>query len=93
MENIDLPDDLSNNIADKCKGNLRRALLMFEAAKIQKYPFVSGQQVVNTDWEAFIGDIAGIMVDEQSPSRLLVVRGKLYELISHCIPPDVVLKV
>jgi replication factor C subunit 3/5 len=65
---------------------------MFEAAKIQQYPFVTGQDVVNTDWEAFISDVAGIMVDEQSPSRLLVVRGKLYELISHCIPADVVLK-
>jgi replication factor C subunit 3/5 len=93
MEQINLPDEFSNQIATKCKGNLRRGLLMFEAAKIQQYPFVTGQQVVNTDWEAFIGDVATIMVDEQSPSRLLVVRGKLYELISHCIPPDVVLKV
>ncbi|KAL3895565.1 MAG: hypothetical protein SGCHY_004626 [Lobulomycetales sp.] len=92
MESINLPDAFARQIAGSCKGNLRRGLLMLEAAKIQQYPFIEGQQVVKTDWEAFVGDIATIMVDEQSPARLLAVRGKLYELLSHCIPADVVLK-
>lgn len=26
-------------------------------------------------------------------SRLLEVRGRLYELLTHCIPPDVIMKV
>lgn len=32
------------------------------------------------------------MIQEQSPARLLQVRAKLYELIAHCIPADVILK-
>lgn len=31
-------------------------------------------------------------MDEQSPPRLLEVRGRLYELITHCIPPGVIIK-
>lgn len=48
---------------------------------------------MNTDWEAFIASVADAMVEEQSPARLLLVRGKLYELLAHCIPADVILKV
>ena len=45
-----------------------------------------------TDWEAFIKDLARTIVTEQTPKRLLEVRGKLYELLTHCISPDVILK-
>ena len=31
-------------------------------------------------------------MDEQSPPRLLEVRGRLYELITHCIPAGVIIK-
>ena len=34
-----------------------------------------------------------MIVQEQSPQRVMDVRAKLYELLSHCIPPTVVLKV
>ena len=34
-----------------------------------------------------------MIVQEQTPKRVMDVRGKLYELLSHCIPPHVVLKV
>ena len=34
-----------------------------------------------------------MIVQEQSPARVMEVRAKLYELLSHCIPPSVVLKV
>ncbi|KAJ1554073.1 hypothetical protein HK405_006094 [Cladochytrium tenue] len=32
------------------------------------------------------------MVQEQSPKRLLDVRGRFYELLTHCIAPDTVIK-
>lgn len=93
QESITLPDSFAELIAKNCNGNLRKALLTFEAAKIQNYPFTPNQECVITDWEAFIGDIAAVMIEEQSPQRLLLVRGKLYELLSRCIPADVLLKV
>ena len=32
------------------------------------------------------------MLSEQSPKRLYLVRGKLYELLASCVPPEVVLR-
>ena len=32
-------------------------------------------------------------MSEQTPAKVMEVRGKFYELLSHCIPPTVILKV
>ena len=44
------------------------------------------------DWEALIGQIAKEIVDEHTPARILQVRAKLYDLLTHCIPPTTILK-
>lgn len=45
------------------------------------------------DWEALISVIADEIMAERSPQRILQVRARLYDLLTHCIPPTVVLKV
>ena len=45
------------------------------------------------DWEALIGEIAKDIMEEHSPARILQVRAKMYDLLSHCIPPTTILKV
>jgi replication factor C subunit 3/5 len=45
------------------------------------------------DWEALIEVIAKEIVDERSPARILQVRAKLYDLLTHCIPATTILKV
>ena len=45
------------------------------------------------DWEALIAQIADDIMSEHTPARILHVRAKLYDLLSHCIPPTTVLKV
>jgi len=45
------------------------------------------------DWEALIDVIAKEIVEERSPARILQVRAKLYDLLTHCIPATTVLKV
>ena len=45
------------------------------------------------DWESLIGQIADEIMAEHSPARILQVRAKLYDLLSHCIPPTTILKV
>ncbi len=45
------------------------------------------------DWEALIAQIADEIMAEHTPARILQVRAKLYDLLSHCIPPTTVLKV
>ena len=37
-------------------------------------------------------EIAGLVLKEQSPKRLFEVRGKLYELLVNCIPPELILR-
>lgn len=44
------------------------------------------------DWEALVAQIADEIMAEHTPARLLQVRAKLYDLLSHCIPPTTVLK-
>ena len=44
------------------------------------------------DWEALIQDVAEQIVAERSPARILQVRSKLYDLLSHCIPPTTILR-
>ncbi|PVD34531.1 hypothetical protein C0Q70_05806 [Pomacea canaliculata] len=91
-EGLNLPSELAKRIAEKSQGNLRRAILMCEACRVQQYPFSADQQVSDPDWELFLRETATMIVQEQSPRRLLEVRGRLYELLTHCIPPDVVMR-
>lgn len=45
------------------------------------------------DWEALIEVIAKDIIAERSPARILAVRAKLYDLLTHCIPATTILKV
>lgn len=57
-----------------------------------QYPFDPKGEVKQADWERFIDNIASECVKEQSPRKLGEVRSKLYELLAHCIPPDMILE-
>jgi len=91
-EGLDIPIELANRIAEKSNRNLRRALLMCEACKVQQYPFSPTQAIAETDWLLYVKETANLITEEQSPKRLLEVRSRLYELLCHCIPPDVIFK-
>lgn len=91
-EGLNLPSELANKIAIRSNRNLRRALLMCEACRVQKYPFSSDQDVSEPDWELFVRETASMIVQEQSPKRLLEVRSRLYELLTHCIPAGIIMK-
>ena len=43
--------------------------------------------------QIYLRETANAIVSEQSPKRLLEVRQRLYELLTKCIPPDVIMKV
>lgn len=91
-ENLQLPNDLAQRIAEKSERNLRRAVLMLEACKVQKYPFTKTQDVPEIDWQRFLIETGTQIIAEQSPARLEQVRDRLYELLSQGIPPDVIFK-
>lgn len=91
-ENLMLPTDLAERIAQLAKGNMRRALLMTETCRVQQYPFTADQPITEPDWEVFLKQTAASIIEQQTPKRILEVRGKLYELLTHCIPADVIIK-
>lgn len=91
-ESFALPPELASHIADLAQGNLRRAILTLEAMRVKQQPLTATTKVGLPDWEEFIVSLAKEIMEEQSPKRLLQVRGKLYELLTHCIPPELIIK-
>lgn len=91
-EGLQLPENLATNVAHASGRNLRRAILMLEACKIELYPFVDDQKITEPDWQLFIRKTATMIVSEQSPRKLLEVRSRLYELLTHAIPSELIFK-
>jgi len=93
-EGIQLPDALAVNIANESNRNLRKALLMLEAAKVQAAgrALSDQQDIPATDWELYIKQLARDICLDQSPQKLLAAREKLYELLVNCIPPTTIMK-
>jgi hypothetical protein len=58
-----------------------------------RYPFQPDQKVAAHDWEIYLKDTAKMIVLEQSPQKLLQIRSRLYELMIHGIPSEVIFKV
>lgn len=92
-ESLTLPQELAEKIAVKSGRNLRRALLICEACKTEKYPFVVDQEIKEPDWERFIRDTAKFILREQSLDQIQKVREKFYELLIHGIPNEIIMKV
>ena len=107
-----IPEDVADQIIIDSNGNMRKAILVFEAMKMQSYacPIIvslqpsllepkfrpdltSSQPVAKPDWETYCYKVADMIIQEQTPQRVMDVRAKLYELLSHCIPATVILKV
>jgi replication factor C subunit 3/5 len=65
--------------------------LMLESCKVQHTPLMPTQQVLLPDWELYICRMAREIMQEQSPAKLLQVRDMLYELLTNCIPPEVIM--
>ncbi|KAK6504752.1 Replication factor C (RF-C) subunit [Arthrobotrys musiformis] len=92
MEKLEVREGLCRRIAVESGRNLRRALLMFEAVYAQNEVVKDNTPLPPPDWEALISQIADEIMAEHSPARILQVRAKLYDLLTHCIPPTVILK-
>ncbi|OJJ47123.1 hypothetical protein ASPZODRAFT_132069 [Penicilliopsis zonata CBS 506.65] len=85
-------EGLNKRIAKESGRNLRRALLMFEAIYAQNERVTDTTPIPPPDWEALISITADEILAERSPARLLQVRARLYDLLTHCIPPTTILK-
>ncbi|EKV04028.1 DNA replication factor C subunit Rfc5, putative [Penicillium digitatum] len=83
---------LNKRIAKESGRNLRRALLMFESIYAQNEKVTDKTMIPPPDWEALVALTADEILAERSPARLLHVRARLYDLLTHCIPPTTILK-
>lgn len=91
-EKLEWNDKLGARIAEESGRNLRRALLMFEAVYAQNDWVKDSTPIPPPDFEALISQIADEILAEHTPARILQVRSKLYDLLTHCIPPTTILK-
>lgn len=93
-ENCPCPQELAMRIAVSCDRNLRRGLLMLEAAKVQNggRQMMPDQPIQLPDWELFIVRMAREIMQEQSPAKLLAARDMLYELLTNCIPAEIIIQ-
>ena len=96
-ERVTIDDAFARQIAMRSHRNLRRALLMLQVSATESNQLVLGAggdakdaRIKTAPWQLFIEELARLVVEEQSPQRLLLARQKLYELLSNCIPPDTV---
>ncbi|CAF4677946.1 unnamed protein product [Rotaria sp. Silwood1] len=92
LEGIQLLNDVANRIGEKSQRNLRRALLMLQTCATQKIPLTKDQQIIEPDWEIYLRDTARMIGEQQTPQRILEARERLYELIAHCIPAEIIFK-
>ena len=100
-EDFGLPNSVAIKLARESNRNLRKALLMLEAAKVQSGNSNSNtangaipenQYLPTADWEVYIRQLATDITKEQSPQTLMIARDKLYELLVNCIPASTILK-
>lgn len=92
LEGISMSQELATRIAKKANRNLRRALLMSEAAYVAQYPFTNDQEINEPDWELYLRETARLIVQQQNVDRIINIRERLYELLCHCIPADIIFK-
>ncbi|KAK9477370.1 P-loop containing nucleoside triphosphate hydrolase protein [Lipomyces japonicus] len=91
-ERVTVPQELAHKIATESKRNLRKAILMLEAVYSQNETLTETTLIPPPDWEVVINSIADDIIQEHTAARILKIRAKLYQLLSHCIPAQVVLK-
>jgi len=94
-EDFVLPNSVALKLAQESDRNLRKALLMLEATKVQSAgngAIPENQFLPTADWEVYIRQLATDITKEQSPQTLMIARDKLYELLVNCIPASTILK-
>jgi replication factor C subunit 3/5 len=84
--------EVLRHIATSSKRNLRRAMLLIEAMTMQNDSITLATPIIELDWEGVIRKLALNISKDRSVARISQSRTVCYELISHCIPPKIILK-
>jgi replication factor C subunit 3/5 len=84
--------EVLRHVATSSKRNLRRAMLLIEAMTMQNDSITLATPIIELDWEGVIRKLALNISKDRSVARISQSRTVCYELISHCIPPKIILK-
>lgn len=93
-ENLSMPSPaFLSTLHHRSSGNLRRALLMLEAAKMNRCDLNgTGLDIPQPDWSLYIQEIVTDILKEQSPKKLHDIRLKYYELMGQCVPGEILMQ-
>ncbi|RPB25068.1 P-loop containing nucleoside triphosphate hydrolase protein [Terfezia boudieri ATCC MYA-4762] len=92
LEMLESNPGLYRRIAEESGRNLRRALMMFESIYAQNDTITASMPIQPPDYDALIQTIADELLADHTPARILLVRPKLYDLLTHCITATTILK-
>lgn len=86
-EEFEMSEKQIERIAKLSGRNLRKALLLSEVCKVKG---ITNGNPPEYDWELYLNETARMILDQQTPNQVLVVRGRLYELLVRLIPTNVI---
>ncbi|KAG1784569.1 P-loop containing nucleoside triphosphate hydrolase protein [Suillus plorans] len=87
---FDLPEEASQQIAEDSGGNMRKASLVFQALKMQSPDLSGSLTIAKPDWEIYCHKVADLIVQEQSPARVLeTVAERVVERVDEAMKADV----
>lgn len=86
-EAVSLSPEKMQEIAEKSARNLRRAILILEAMHVQGNNKVSIPQ-----WQHQIKDLARLILQTQNVSKLVEVRTRFFELQTHLVPSELIMR-
>lgn len=72
---------------------INNCYMIFYLCFADRFPFAPNQDVILPDWEVYIRDTANEIIKEQTPQKLFAVRERVYELLSHLVPPQLLFEV
>lgn len=84
-----------DKVSKNSDSNLRKALLCFETILMQSELIAINNTdlaMIALDWEVIIQNLAKSIISNRTVANLAKVRVVFYELLSHCIPPRIILK-
>jgi len=91
-ENLEPNLALYHRVAEESGRNLRRAFMIFESIYAQNDTITASTPIQPPDYDALIQSIADELIADHTPARILLVRAKLYDLLTHCITATTILK-
>lgn len=89
-EQLKVPLEVVDRVLLYCKRNVRRAIMCIQSLSLHSRNIPIDIIVPVPEWERYLKEVVNNAMEEQSPKRLKIIRGKLFDVLCSCISPNVV---